>query len=212
MVRNMVGYGWIQQALLDSFFTLFAVERASWSANLPTQGSALWEDCPVSSPVVSANKADRSIYLLTLCILVQDFLDELTLLLHWLEATETPIYQAQSLAVNIIYKNLSCLTFSFLEAQFIKPKSKMRVSDLLIPLQCERKRAERPYLRLSGPCPLPDLSQMINLMSTIYCTVRVLSHTRHFILWSVLGWALPKPFTMWSILVKWPITLPVMAK
>lgn len=64
MVRNMIG-------LMNPRGVIsFAVEAASWSASLPAQVSALWEDCPVNSTMmaasphllVSANKADPSVF------------------------------------------------------------------------------------------------------------------------------------------------------
>lgn len=99
------------------------------------------EDSKSSSAGVS--KSGRSICLFILCILVWDFLEELTLLLNWLESTEIPIYQAQRFSVNIIYENVRCLTFSFLATQFIKPKSKRRVCQICWFTHCIVKKEGR---------------------------------------------------------------------
>ena len=113
--------------------------------------------------LVSADRASP-ICLLILCILVWDFLEGLTLLLYWLESTETPMFPAQSFSVITIYENLSCLRFSYLATQFIKPNPKTTCVRPAGSLHCGRRGTERLCLWTPGPCLPAPLSHTTSFM------------------------------------------------
>lgn len=193
----------------------FLVSKSASPSFCPLEGLPC-EQPPEDSKSSSAgvSKQGRSICLLTLCILVWDFLEELTLLLYWLRSTETPIYQAQSFSVNIIYENLSCLTFSFLGTQFMKPKSKRRVCQICWFHCIVKERGQKgPVFGPQGPVLYLTFHTWLPLCQTrsTYCMVRVLSHTRQYVLRSALCRALPTPCTAWSTLVKQPTSLPIIS-
>lgn len=78
----------------------------------------------------------------------------------------SPYLSGPELSLLIQFMRTYYLTFSSLEIQFIKPKSKMRGCQICRFTADERRQAERPCLWTAGPCLVPSLSCRTNFTTS----------------------------------------------